>query len=55
MAIKHKAVKELIRDLQTVNAHLRAELMRAQADMDYLSMMTDVELRSEEEDGDQRE
>ena len=48
MAIKHKTEKELIRDLQAENARLKAELMRAQANMDYLSMMTDVELVPEE-------
>ena len=42
MAIKHKTEKELIRDLQAENARLKAELMRAQANMDYLSMMTDA-------------
>jgi molecular chaperone GrpE (heat shock protein) len=42
MAIKHKTEKELIRDLQAENARLKAELMRAQANMDYLSIMMDA-------------
>ena len=55
MAIKHKTEKELIRDLQAENARLKAELMRAQANMDYLSMITDVDLGTGDEGGDQYE
>jgi hypothetical protein len=55
MAIKHKTEKELIRDLQAENARLKAELMRAQANMDYLSMMTDVDLVPEEGEAEQYE
>lgn len=55
MAIKHKTEKELIRDLQAENARLKAELMRAQANMDYLSMMTDVDLATEDGEADQHE
>jgi hypothetical protein len=55
MAIKHKTEKELIRDLQAVNARLKAELMQAQANMDYLSMMTDVDLATEDGEADQHE
>ena len=55
MAIKHTTEKELIRDIQTENARLKAELMQAQANMDYLSMMTDVELVPEEGEAEQYE
>lgn len=55
MSIKHKTEKELIRDLQTENASLKADLMRAQANMDYLSMMTDVELGTGDEESDLHE
>ena len=55
MAIKHKTEKELIMDLQAENARLKAELMRAQASMDYLSMMTDVDLATEDGEAEQYE
>ena len=55
MAIKHKTEKELIRELQTENSRLKAELMRAQANVDYLSMMTDVELGTGDEESDLHE
>jgi hypothetical protein len=55
MTVKHKKEKELIRDLQAENARLKAELMRAQANMDYLSMMTDVDLATEDGEADQHE
>jgi hypothetical protein len=55
MTVKHKKEKELIRDLQVKNAQLKAELMQAQANMDYLSMMTDVDLVPEEGEADQHE
>ena len=55
MAIKHKAEKELIRDLQTENARLKAELMQAQANTCYLFMMTDIELVTGGEEVDQYE
>jgi len=55
MTVKHKKEKELIRDLQAVNARLKAELMQAQANMNYLSMMTDVDLATEDGEADQHE
>lgn len=55
MAIKHKTEKELIRDLQAENARLKADLMQAQAKMDYISMMTDVDLVPEEGEAEQYE
>jgi hypothetical protein len=55
MTVKHKKEKELIRDLQVKNAQLKADLMQAQAKMDYISMMTDVELVPEDGEVDQYE
>ena len=55
MAIKHKSQKQIIKELRAENAGLRAELTRVQADMAYLSMMTDVDLITEEEEGNQHE
>jgi hypothetical protein len=55
MTVKHKKEKELIRDLQVKNAQLKADLMQAQANMDYLSMMTDVDLVPEEGEAEQYE
>jgi hypothetical protein len=46
----YKNVKEQLADEQKKNAKLQAQLNKALADIEYLSMMTDVEMDTETEE-----
>lgn len=46
----YKSIKEYSLQERRKNEQLQAALNRANADLDYLAMMTDVELEQEEND-----
>lgn len=43
-----KTIKEQALDLRRENVRLKAELEKTTADVEYIAMMTDVELETEE-------
>lgn len=51
MAIVRKA-KDRIRALERENGQLKRDLEQANATMEYVAMMADVDLEEEEEEGD---
>ena len=50
-----KAIKEQTLDLRRENAKLRTELDKTSADVEYIAMMTDVELDTDETEEDENE
>ena len=48
MGIKRKPA-DMIRDLEAENNKLRGELQKSKADLEFVAMMTDVDLDEEEE------
>lgn len=50
----HMTIKRLLRAEQAKNAQLAAELEKKNADIEYIAMMTDVELDEEDVDNEQQ-
>lgn len=51
---KHKNIQEQIVEERRKNEALLSEMLKAKADMEYLAMMSDIELdEEEEEDGEE--
>ena len=50
MQMKHLALKEQLRIERKKNEALQAELLKNKSDVDYIAMMCDVELESENSD-----
>jgi hypothetical protein len=55
--MKHVTKDELIRNLEQKNAALRADALRAASNIDYIAMVTGVELETEgkEETGNEQQ
>ena len=49
-----KTIKEQALDLRRENVRLKAELEQTAADVEYIAMMTDVELDNDETEEDER-
>jgi len=47
---KHVTAEQRLRDANARNAELEAENAKLRADLEYLAMMTDVEIDGEEEE-----
>ena len=50
--LKYKTTKEQLIEERNKNTQLRAELYKATADVEYIAMMTDIELEEETESED---
>lgn len=49
--VKVKTIEEQLEEERAKSAELREELNKAQANLDYVAMMTDVDIPSEDEEG----
>lgn len=47
--MKYLTVEDQLKKERRKNEALQAKLLKAQADLDYVAMMTDIELETEEE------